>query len=53
MLVQFRSYFFSLCQFLSGKIMMCHVRLGQDWPGGDRLSQGCSGYVRLGQVMTG
>jgi hypothetical protein len=52
-LVQFRSCFFMLRQFMSGKIMMCHVRLEQVWPGEDMLSQGRSGYVRLGQVMTG
>jgi hypothetical protein len=51
MLVQFRSCSFRLCQFMSGKIMMCHVRLSQVWPGEERLIQGCSGYVRSGQVM--
>jgi len=40
-----------LRQFMSGKIMMCHVRLSQVWPGEERLIQGCSGYVRSGQVM--
>jgi hypothetical protein len=42
----------------SGKVIMCHVKLGQVWPGEDRLSelfwlrQVSSGYEWLSQIIS-